>query len=297
MGLPLLLPLLGAVGAAGVGAARGKARREQGEQAASDIMTLMGQTGPQAGMDPTQQQAAFSALSGQDPLARQVALQAMTPPDPMVNLKLEKAALENQQLQLENAALANPQAQTDPSFVAKQADTLFQRRRADLLPYANNLQNFRELTSLLNQESGPAAMGATFKFISGLDDSVVRDSESRMLMGGSGIANQLVSLYNRAVGEGFISDEIARDIYQAALAVAEQQQASAREVQQRHDARIANYAEQFMAPQLPSLVGQPIQFRNQPLPALTREINEGGQGDLPTGQSMDTDEGTFEVLD
>ena len=141
----------------------------------------------------------------------------------------------------------------DPERLISTSDMLFDDRRRDMAPFRDQLANFDQLQSIISTESGPASMAVLFKFIKSMDDSVVRESEGRLLSSSSGPVRQLVNLFNQVQGGGLFDQTTRDEINQAATQIAEATFSTAKQINDDHDSRAARFAEQFQTPALAEL--------------------------------------------
>ncbi len=230
-------------------------RQAQRGQSSSDVMRAYGMPmGPRVDTTPAEQQrlgGIAGAIASPDRDIRLAGLGQLEQISPRGALEMEQLRLANQREALELQALQNPQSLYDPEFQATIANQLRDERSADLKPYQTQLRLFDDINSLLQpamqggMQTGPAAMNILFRYIKGLDDSVVRPSEGEALRGGTGIASQFVSMYNEMLGQGFITPQIAQQMHEAAATVAQQQYTAAQDVAAMHNERAAAFVEEY----------------------------------------------------
>ena len=140
-----------------------------------------------------------------------------------------------------------------PQLLTSTADMLFDDRSRDMAPYKDQLASFDQLQSIINTESGPASMAVLFKFIKSMDDSVVRESEGRLLSSSSGPVRELVNAFNKIAGGGLFDQQTRDEINQAATNIARASFATAKQINDDHDQRAARFAEQFQTPAIQTL--------------------------------------------
>ena len=157
------------------------------------------------------------------------------------------AKLQNLELQQQQGIGLNPDDLRSTSFA------LADDRRAELQPFKDQLSSFDQLMSVIDVESGPASMAVLFKFIKSMDDSVVRESEGRLLTSASGPVRQMVNLFNQIQGGGLFDQQTRDEIKQAASLLAEGSFNVAKQVSADHDKRAAQFAETFQAPAIEAL--------------------------------------------
>ena len=171
-----------------------------------------------------------------------------------------------------------------PERVIATSDMLFDDRRRDMAPYQDRLGSYDQLMSVIDDPTGPSSMATLFKFISSMDDSVVRDSEGKMLTSSQGPIGELANLYNQAIGQGFFDEPTRTAIKRTATLLAQSTHATAKQISQDHDTRAAGFAREYQTPALISL-------------SQGAGFNSGRQFDAPAAQrgAGGTDDANFVI--
>ena len=141
----------------------------------------------------------------------------------------------------------------DPTRLVAVSNELRDERNDDLKPFMAKLASFDELNSVIDLTSGPASMAVLFKFIKSMDDSVVRESEGRLLTSSTGLVGEFVNKFNQAMGDGIFAPETIEDIRQTATEIAKGNFKTAEQINERHDILAGRFATQFMEPALVGL--------------------------------------------
>ena len=177
-----------------------------------------------------------------------------------------------------------------PERLLNVTNQLRDERRADLAPHVAHLNNFTELAQTIQFDTGPASVATLFKFISGLDDSVVRDSEAKMVGGSTGPVRELVNWINRIEGGGILSEPDKQEILQVSQSIAETVFNTATEVNKRHDVVAGQFSERFMVPGIANLTQSaafdPNQQFGQPPTPPARVEPPGEITEAPEGFSV-----------
>ena len=201
-----------------------------------------------------QLQQQFDAQQAQSVAAQQQAQLAAQ--QDAVDFKISESTL-RKSLIAEQVAGMNLERQAagrlSPEKLATTADMLFDDRQKEMAPYKDRLGSYDQLMSVIDTQSGPASMAVLFKFISSMDDSVVRDSEGKMLSSSGGPVGELVNSFNEIAGGGFFGPEMRQQIKGTATQLAQATHQTASQISAGHDKRMATFAESYMAPELNQL--------------------------------------------
>ncbi len=117
----------------------------------------------------------------------------------------------------------------------KQGNVLRKERGNDLKPFNEAKTQYNTTMNALQQDSGAGTLAAIFSFMKTLDPrSVVREGEFQMGTQTGGVVDSIVSMVNRAKGEG-MGPEARRGIAQAIQAIMEGRVADAEAVAEQYD--------------------------------------------------------------
>jgi hypothetical protein len=271
--------------------------QQQASQAASEAA---GQALIQSsGIDPQQIQpgrmAGLQQLAVTDPDAARMELDEIQAAQGINLSQKDRVDFDIARSNLRKSRLANDLAELnlqraqgvgmDPATLNSVSNNLRDERRADLAPYTSKLAAYDELISVADIQSGPATVAQLFKFIKSMDDSVVRDSEGRLLTDSTGLVGDFANKFNQMIGKGIFDPNTVASIMQTATALAEQSFNTAQTINQNHDVIAGRYANHYLEP---AIVGfsQAASFN----PDRTFRDFEGRATETPPPATEQTDE-------